>query len=363
MNIRFIGSENGLMIFKTLLMGKADVSTGADARDALIFEISSLETLYKIPKRNFGMPVFFYLTTPNKCIISNLKGYRVSGLFIPPLNVETIMAKLVRSQTHDVAVNEKDYETLRIKIIAKAENIPTLPAIAQELIKLTSNISHVTMGQIISKIKTDQGVTSKVIKLVNSPFYGIRSEIASIDRATVLLGFNTVKNIALAISLDQYYQKPFNMYGTTGKDMWRHAYNVASISSEIAKCLGQDSDALYMAGLMHDIGKVVMVDFLVKEVSDVEDEKEQLGCDHAEIAAVIMNKWSVASSIVEAVSTHHKPEDSLYGKIVSTANRIDHDKNNVDEYIYCLCSKYQLKNAEKLKESIQNIFDDEKNEY
>ena len=69
MNIRFIGSENGLITFKKLLNGKANVSNGADAKDALIFEISSLEVLYKIPKRNFGVPVFFYITTDRKSVV------------------------------------------------------------------------------------------------------------------------------------------------------------------------------------------------------------------------------------------------------------------------------------------------------
>lgn len=358
MNIRFIGSENGLMIFKKLLQGKANVSSGSDATDALIFEISSLEVLYKIPKRSFGVPVFFYLTTPNKSVISNIKEYRVSGILFPPLNAEAIMSKLVRSQTHDAAINERDYETLRIKIIAKAENIPTLPSIAQELIKLTRNTSQAAIGQITSKIKMDQGISSKVIKLVNSPFYGIRKEIASIDRATMLLGFSSVKNIALAISLDQYYQKPFNMYKTTGQAMWQHSYNVALMSSEIAKYLQQDFDALYMAGLMHDIGKVVMADFLVKEVDCVQDEREQLGCDHAEIAAVIMNKWSVAPAIVEAVKTHHDAGPELYGRIVATANNIDHDKDNIDEYLYQLNADYPIGDIDALKESIITILSD-----
>lgn len=358
MNIRFIGSENGLMIFKKLLQGKANVSSGSDATDALIFEISSLEVLYKIPKRSFGVPVFFYLTTPNKSVISNIKEYRVSGILFPPLNAEAIMSKLVRSQTHDAAINERDYETLRIKIIAKAENIPTLPSIAQELIKLTRNTSQAAIGQITSKIKMDQGISSKVIKLVNSPFYGVRKEIASIDRATMLLGFSSVKNIALAISLDQYYQKPFNMYKTTGQAMWQHSYNVALMSSEIAKYLQQDFDALYMAGLMHDIGKVVMADFLVKEVDCVQDEREQLGCDHAEIAAVIMNKWSVAPAIVEAVKTHHDASPELYGRIVATANNIDHDKDNIDEYLYQLNADYPIGDIDALKESIITILSD-----
>lgn len=362
MDIRFVGSENGLMTFKTLLQGKANVSSGADAQDALIFEISSVETLYKIPKRSFGVPVFFYLTTPSKHVIVNIKEHRVAGLFIPPLNADTVISKITHSLTLSASVNERDYETLRIKIIAKAENIPALPAVAQDLIKLTSNISQAKIETIISKIKMDQGIASKVLKLVNSPFYGIRNEISSIEKATMLLGFNSVKNIALAISIDQYYKKPFNMYKTTGQAIWQHAYNVACISSEIGKHIQQDKDALYMAGLMHDIGKVVMADFLVKEVSCVQDEIEQLGCDHAEIAAFIMNKWSVVPAIVEAVRTHHKTGNGLYGQIVSIANRIDHDRSNTEEYVYQLSSKYQVQNADILKESILKFLNDGNNE-
>lgn len=140
--------------------------------------------------------------------------------------------------------------------------------------------------------------------------------------------------------------------------MWQHTYNVALISSEIGKYLQQDCDALYMAGLMHDIGKVVMTDFLVKEVECVQDEREQLGCDHAEIASVIMNKWSVAPAIVEAVKTHHDAGPDIYGKIVATANYIDHDKDNISEYIYQLSSKYNIQDVDMLIQSIQTILSD-----
>ena len=99
MNIRFIGSENGLITFKKLLNGKANVSNGADAKDALIFEISSLEVLYKIPKRNFGVPVFFYITTPNKSVISNIKEYRISGILFPPLNARRLRMQQLMKET------------------------------------------------------------------------------------------------------------------------------------------------------------------------------------------------------------------------------------------------------------------------
>ena len=121
----------------------------------------------------------------------------------------------------------------------------------------------------------------------------------------------------------------------------------AIVTAPVAK------NALYMAGLMHDIGKVVMADFLVREVDCVQDEREQLGCDHAEIASVILNKWSVAPAIVDAVKTHHDADTDLYGKIVSYANKIDHDKNNAEDYIYQLNKDFPIKDMDILIESIQ----------
>lgn len=360
MNIRFIGSETGLQTFRKVLTNKANVLTDENGRDAIIFEIPSLEVLYKIPKRDFGMPVFFYLTTPNKTVLSNIKDYNISGILFPPLNPDAILSKIERLRS-SARVNSQDYETLRIKIIAKAENIPALPDIAQSLIMLTSRNSQAEIGEITSKIKMDQGISAKVIRLVNSPFYGMRQEIASIDRATVLLGFGTVKNIALAISIDSYYQKPFSMYKTTGQAVWQHSYNTALMSSVIGKHSGQDEDALYMAGLLHDVGKIVMVDFLVKAVDSIMEERNQLGCDHAEVASIILNKWSVAPVIVDAVKTHHEKEPSLYGRIVAAANRIDHNCENIDEYLNSLNAVLPLKNIDELKKSILTIKSDEQN--
>lgn len=361
MNIRFIGSETGLQTFRKLLTNKANVLTDENGRDAIIFEIPSLEVLYKIPKRDFGVPVFFYLTTPNKTVLSNIKDYNISGILFPPLNAAAILSKIERLKNDALKVNNQDFETLRIKIIAKAENIPALPDIAQSLIRLTSSNSQAAVSEITAKIKMDQGISAKVIKLVNSPFYGVRQEIASIDRATMLLGFGSVKNIALAISLDLYYQKPFSMYKTTGQALWQHTYNTALISSEIAKNLGQDEEALYMAGLLHDIGKIVMVDFLVKEVDNILDERNQLGCDHTEVASIMLNKWSVAPAVVEAVKTHHDKEPSMFGKIVAAANSIDNDRDNLDDYLNRLNLEYPLKDIDTLRETIITILSDEQN--
>lgn len=355
LNIRFIGSDIGLLTFKKLLQGRANVLNTTEAKDAIIFEISSLETLYKIPKRNLGMPSFFYLTTQNREVLSNIKDYSITGILFPPLKPESILSKLDKIRNTDINLYDQDFETIRIKIIAKAENIPTLPTIAQSLISMTSENSQAKIGDVINQIKRDQGISSKVIKLVNSPFYGVRKDITSIDRATMLLGFSSVKNIALAISISQYFQKPFKMFNTTGQAIWNHAYNTALICSEIAKKMSLDEEALYMAGLFHDIGKVVMVDFLIKPVSSAEEEREQIGTDHAEIGSYILNKWSVSPTIVEAVKTHHDDNTDLYGSIVAIANEIDNNKEKVDIITDYFFRKHPVEDVEGLVHNIKNI--------
>lgn len=336
MIVQYIGTEIGLQNFKTLMMGSMNAtSKDVEGRCAIIYEVSSLEVLYKIPKR-FDIPTYFYVTTNENTVITRIKDYYISGIFFPPLKKETVLQKLKQSQDcgmGDTPFNGEEYTGIRIKILAKAENIPPLPDLAQQLIAITRRDSA-TISDVTGKIKMDQGMSSRVLKLINSPFYGVRQEVSSIDRATVLLGFNSVKNIAMALSIDQYFQKSFGMYGYTGKAIWLHSYKTACLAQEIAKDAGCDPESHYMGGLMHDIGKIVMADFLVKEVKYPEDERKQIGFDHAEIGAVILKKWSVIPRICDAVKNHHNPfPNSISAKIISYANKIENDKNNAENII------------------------------
>lgn len=336
MIVQYIGSDSGLQTFKTLTMGSINVtSKDVEGVSAILYEVSSLETLYKIPKR-FDIPSYFYITTKDNAVITRIKEYYVSGIFFPPLKTETVLQKLKQSeecQMGDTPFNGEEYTAIRIKIQAKAENIPPLPDLAQQLIAITRRDSA-TIQEVTNKIKMDQGISSRVIKLINSPFYGVRQEISSIDRATVLLGFNSVRNIAMALSIDQYFQKSFGLYGLTGKALWLHSYKTACIAQEIAKEVGYDADSHYMGGLMHDIGKIVMADFLVKEVKYPDDERKQLGFDHAEIGAVILKKWSVIPRICDAVKNHHNQfADSVSAKIIYYANKIDNNAGSAESII------------------------------
>lgn len=331
MNIHFSGTRGGLQMVQSALSGKVDFVQKESAVLSVI-EIDGFETLFSQPK-NFQIPTFFFITTKDKKLFNEIKSYRISGILFPPLKGDVLMqkfSKIAETQTSQSRV--EDYETLRVKIITKAESIPPLPAVVQDLLKLTGD-SESEVKDIIDKIKMDQGLSSKVLKLVNSPFFGIRKEITSIDRGTVLLGVNTIKNLVMAISTQGFYNRNFAMYNATGLQIWLHGFTVARLCEELATMVPHqiDTESIYLAGLMHDIGKSVLVDFLVKEVNSPEEEQELLGVHHMGVAAVVLEKWGVADFIVEAVLKHHELETDIFGQILYYANLLDNMREATED--------------------------------
>ncbi len=107
---------------------------------------------------------------------------------------------------------------------------------------------------------------------------------------------------------------------------------MARLSELLGKAAGEDEDALYLAGLMHDIGKTVLVDFLVKEASTIEEELAQLGTDHTTIGELVLSKWSVANHITDAVRSHHSNSKDKFKAVLYFANRIALE----EEYTYAV---------------------------
>jgi len=320
MNILFIGSNESRDTFQQALGSAATLTKDKNA-SACIIEINDTNTLYRMPKQ-FNVPTYFYITVKDRKLLESLKDFRISGIFFPPLKPDEIRNKLaVKPQENPPKISGSEFDTLKAKIIAKAENIPPLPALARELVRLTRN-DKTQMKDFINKIKMDQGLSSRIIKLVNSPFYGLRQDVSSIDRAIVLLGLNTVKNLALAISTAQFYNKNFSLYKTTGIELWDHSFLVARLCEIMGKACELDEDALYLAGLMHDIGKTVLVDFLVQECESIEDERKQLGTDHCAIGELVLGKWSVVQMITDAVRSHHTSSHDKFDTVLFYANKI-----------------------------------------
>jgi putative nucleotidyltransferase with HDIG domain len=210
------------------------------------------------------------------------------------------------------------------KFIRSIDNLPTLPSVVARVSEIIDS-PNASAADINKVIRQDIALSARILKLVNSSFYGFPRRISSITHAVVILGFNTVRNVALsAFVLDAFGGKdlPFGH-----REFWIHSLGVGVSANAIAKSRGvEDAEDAFIAGLLHDVGKIVLHQFArndfakslekVKE-SDcllVEAEREVLGMSHAEVGSMLLDAWHLPPRIVEAVSYHHTPDTAAQAK-------------------------------------------------
>ncbi len=216
-----------------------------------------------------------------------------------------------------------------IKKIKKLTALPTLDASIQKIMEVAQNpkSSAAEMEEVISK---DQSLSGKVLKIVNSAYYGFPRQIDSISQAIVVLGFQAIKNLALTSSVKDMFKE--SRKGVLDmKSLWLHSMATAIASETIAEYMGyQKKEEAFTAGLLHDIGKLVMNIFVpeLKEVVEkvkkgeltfFEAEQETLDINHAVVGKYLLDIWNLPNPIVMAVLYHHEPmkaEDILYADLV-----------------------------------------------
>lgn len=203
-------------------------------------------------------------------------------------------------------------------IIEKIDTIPTLPVIVNRLNSVI--YSPQTSAKEVSKILSmDPALSSKILRIVNSAFYGLPNRITSVTHAIIMLGFNTVKNIAISSSVLDIFKKEATDVNRL-KEIWKHSIGVASAAKVIAKNLGQVVlEEFFMSGLLHDIGYIALfvyqyekfLEFVEKSKSSADStivlEKSIFGYDHQEIGGYLFQKWNMPKVLEEAVSFHHEP--------------------------------------------------------
>ena len=197
----------------------------------------------------------------------------------------------------------------------QTKNLPTLPGIVAKLTKMADDPDTTTeqMGKVISQ---DYILAAKLLKLVNSAFYGFPQRISSISSAIILLGFNVVKSLIMSDSI-------FEVMEEQDIELWQHSLGCAVVSNVIASRLGvKDPEEVSTAGLIHDIGKIAikmelpneyeMINRLVCErnISMRAAEMEVLGLDHAEAGGWLAKGWNLPKKLIEPVSCHHDPRQA-----------------------------------------------------
>ncbi len=225
----------------------------------------------------------------------------------------------------------------------KIKNIPTLPAIVIQIIKTTNDPTS-SARDINKIIINDQAIAAKILQMANSPFYGLSSKVNNLNRAITLLGFNTVRSLALSISMvDHFKGKSSNEYFNRGR-FWEHSLGVAMLSRMLAgKTNNVNPEEAYMAGLLHDLGIVILDQFFQDEYSAIlkliyekgrlplEAEVEIAGQDHAHFAGEIAQIWKYPDFLVAAIRNHHTPdfhgEHEDYAHVVCLANAMEYKFN------------------------------------
>ncbi len=210
--------------------------------------------------------------------------------------------------------------------VEKIDTLPTIPGVLRKLLAVIEN-PKISLTEIGNFISNDPVLTTRVLKMVNSPIYGFPGRISSVQQALILLGLNVVRGLLLGVSVFEVMQK--SMVG-----LWEHSLGCAVTARIIAKRMNvAEPEEVSVSALLHDIGKVVMIlrfkddyERVVKEAEGrdvliMDAEREFFGITHADSGAWVAKKWNFPLSLVDVIEYHHKPSLS---RIVPVHSAIVH---------------------------------------
>ena len=270
---------------------------------------------------------------------------------------------------------------LHDKLAEMVDKMPAFSTSVTKVLQLTSDI-NCSPKALVEVIDHDPIMTVKILKLVNSAYFGLSKEIVSIKQGVVILGINTLKNLAITIAamgmLPQKSDSKFN-----SENFLLHSLGTATISKLLAQKIGvssKDATDYFVAGLLHDFGKVVLAQFMAEEMEKsfelaaaqniplVEAEMQIIGSDHTELGGLLGEKWQLPKDLVTSLKEHHHPttegESTKMRDCVTAANLIikmaefgDAGSPVIEALPAPACERFGM-NLEELYESLGDISDD-----
>lgn len=211
---------------------------------------------------------------------------------------------------------------VRNKIYSVIDEIPTLPAVVPKLLSLMED-ENSGASDISDAISGDPALASKILKVANSAYYGFAQEVTTLKKAVPLLGFNMIRSLALSIGVVHNLPSENKLSNFSQEGLWIHSLAVATLMQEMGKTLvkGRDASYLFVIGLLHDIGKVVLSQFFGKlfqsALQEAQDrveaglysaERRLIGLDHGEVGAMLLIRWKFPEVISGPIDAHHKTE-------------------------------------------------------
>jgi HD-like signal output (HDOD) protein len=227
------------------------------------------------------------------------------------------------------------------QIIRNANDLPTLPIVASKMLQVVESEKSAA-ADLAETISKDQSLTAKVLKLVNSPFYGFSNKITTVSQGVVLLGFSPIRSLALGISVFKAVGEGQGDGEFDRKRFWEHSLGVGAYARLIGPMVGYPlSEDAFVAGLLHDIGKVIFDQYRKKEFLEaiqlskkesiplIKAETEILGASHALAGRLIAEEWGLPYQLQIAIGSHHNPPfrdttiDQMVLKLICIVNLSD----------------------------------------
>ena len=229
------------------------------------------------------------------------------------------------------------------KIVSQIESLPSLPAIYTEIVAEMQS-DDPSIKNVAAIIAKDMSMTAKILQVVNSVFFGLPQKIGNPQQAVMLLGLDTIKSLVLSAKIfSEFSQRNYAWFNIDS--VFNHSITVSTYAKAIVNIEKMDQELVnfsLMAGLLHDLGKLilatnfkdtyrqVLTESLNSERNLWELELAAFGTSHAEIGAYLMGLWNLENPIIEAIAFHHRPAKSASNQVglltaVHTANALDHE--------------------------------------
>lgn len=205
-------------------------------------------------------------------------------------------------------------------LVEKTQDLPSLPDAAIAVMRESESPTG-TASNVASHLSRDVSLSARVLRLANSPYYGLSGEVVDLQQAVVILGMRCVRNLAVIAGTYTWLSRPLKGYRLEPGDLWSHSISVAVGAQLVANQVkGICGETAFTAGLLHDIGKCVLsvwmenkfdLAFRYAQRENVpfhDAEKKLLGFDHQDVGGYLAQSWGLPQVFVEAVATHHNPQ-------------------------------------------------------
>lgn len=221
-------------------------------------------------------------------------------------------------------------------------NIPTIPTVLTEVTAIC-NAPDGSARDAAKVIEKDAAIASRALRLVNGSLFGLKSPVANINLACSILGLRVLKNLVVQATVLQSFQGTQGLAGFDANWLWKHAFQTAIacrlLAEDPALAHGMPKDDAYTCGLIHDIGKLILLESCrerfgqalqlsqQRQVPLAAAEQEVFGFDHAQVGGLLANRWKLAPAVQEAVAHHHVRADAPgfpSGRLVRMGNSLAH---------------------------------------